>query len=128
MVFKRQLHLNLSDADIDFLTNLIGERKQLLHTIKHAQILLDHFNGMPTNSIAKNYDISRKTVENLVKKTNRLGVKNVLLNTKRPGRPKFFAFSNDPHTFLIASIGISVAPICCVIAPDSLDATAVPLI
>lgn len=48
----------------------------------------------------------------------------------RPGIV-IFALScsiNGPQIFLMTSIEISVAPICWVIAPASLSATAVPLI
>lgn len=95
MVFKRSMYLELSDNDISFLKKVISENEHLLFYVNRAKILLEHFNGVPVSSIANNYGISRKSVENLVAKTNKVGVKKSILESKKPGRPQNITFDEE---------------------------------
>lgn len=102
MVFKRKMFLELSSADFSLLQMIVSEYNQIESTLKRANILIDHYNRKAVCSIAKQYDVSRKTIENLVKRTNRLGVQQSVFGTLRPGRPKKITHEEDRWIYSIS--------------------------
>ena len=79
-------HVKLSEADREFLENLIGQGELAVKTYRRALALLELDRGQTYTAVSKTLQVTQLTLSTWAKKYRETGLQ-VLADKPRPGRP-----------------------------------------